>query len=92
MDPIIILILLTVIGSITAAVLKWAESSEPFDEKTFIILIVKAVVGGLVSSFAFKGVVPVFPWTYIVAFLVGMGIEVVSLGTSTVGRALGLIQ
>lgn len=83
------LILLCVFGSVLAAYLKWGESDAAFDRKV-VIALVRAAVAGLVSAFAFQGVVAVFPWTYLTAFLAGMGIEVLSGPNTVVGDVLGL--
>lgn len=76
MEPQILLILLSVIGAITVALLGWVESGEPFDESKFIPSIGRAIIGGLVAAFIFQGVENPDIWTYLSAFLIGAGIDV----------------
>lgn len=76
MDPHIILILLTVVGAISVAILGWIESGENFDNRKFAASVVRAILGGLISALIFQGTKDPNIWTYVSAILVGAGIDV----------------
>lgn len=76
MDPHITLILLTVVGAISVAILGWIESGETFDTRIFAASVGRAILGGLVSSLIFQGTEDPTIWTYVSAFLIGAGIDV----------------
>jgi len=89
----IILIALCVLGAITGVVKSWLESGEPFDNRRFayLILIIEALIAGIVASLTFVGITAVFPWTYLLAFLAGLGIDVTGyLSVKVAKYTLGL--
>ncbi len=71
-----ILILLTVLGAITVAILGWCESGEPFDARKFGASVVRAIIGGFLAALIFEGTVNPTTFTYLSAFLIGAGIDV----------------
>lgn len=79
MDPLIILILLSVAGGLFTAILGWLESGEDFDPRKFASSVARAILAGLLSAMVFQDLDPstVTMWTYIIAFLMGAGIDVV---------------
>lgn len=76
MDPQIILIALTVAGSISVALLGWVESGEPFDKRKFAGSIIRAIIGGFASALIFQGTENLTIQIYVSAFLIGAGIDV----------------
>ena len=76
MYPHITLILLTVVGAISVAILGWIESGEPFDNRKFAASVGRAIFGGLVSALIFQGTEDPTIWTYVSALLVGAGIDI----------------
>jgi len=87
----IILIALCVLGAITGVVKSWLESGEPFDNRRFAYLIIEALIAGIVASLTFVGITAVFPWTYLLAFLAGLGIDVTGyLSVKVAKYTLGL--
>ena len=76
MDPQITLILLTVLGAITVALLGWVESGEPFDPRKFAASVGRAIIGGLLAALIFEGTTNPTVWTYVSAFLIGAGMDV----------------
>lgn len=75
-DPQIILILLTVVGAISVAVLGWIESGEDFEIRKFAASLGRAFIGGLLAALIFEGTVEPTIWTYVSAFLIGAGLDV----------------
>jgi len=76
MDPQIPLILLTVLGAITVAILGWIDSGEPFNPRKFASSLLRAVFAGFVSALIFEGTTEATTFTYLSAFLIGAGIDV----------------
>jgi len=75
-DPHLTLIILTVVGAITVAILGWIESGEPFNTRKFVASIGRAVLGGLFSALIFEGTQNPTTFTYVSAFLIGAGMDV----------------
>lgn len=79
MDPVIILVILSVTGGIFAALLGWAESGEPFDIRKFAASAGRSFLAGLLSALFFADIPPqdVTIWIYLAAFLMGAGVDVI---------------
>ena len=77
--PIVLLVFLSVLGAILAAVLGWAESGEDFDPRKFLSSVGRAVLAGLLSALFFQDIAPqdVTIWICIAAFLMGAGVDVI---------------
>ena len=75
-DPQITLIIITIIGAITVALLGWIESGEPFNPRKFAASIGRAIIGGLLAALIFEGTTNPTIWTYVSAFLIGAGLDV----------------
>ncbi len=86
MDPQFILILVTVIGAIFVAILGWGESGEPFDARKFGCSLGRAIIAGLIAAMAFQDIQEITAWTYLVAFLLGAGVDVAGHRASGVLR------
>ena len=72
----LILVLLSVVGAIIAAVLGWVESGEPFDQRKFLASVFRAVLAGLFAALVFQDIENITLWTFVVALLYGAGFDV----------------
>ena len=73
---IMLLVLCAFGGGVLVAYLGWLESGEPFDDRKFFASVGRAIVAGVVTAFLFQGVEAVDLWTYLTAFLLGAGVDV----------------
>ena len=72
-----LLILVTLLGAIAAALLGWAESGQPFDKRKFAASIGRAIIAGLLSSLVFQNQTEIDVWVLVLAFLTGAGLDVI---------------
>lgn len=71
------LIIAALAGGLFAAVLGWAGSDEPFDAKKFFSSVLRSILAALGAVFIFQDVSPITGWTYLTAFLLGAGVDVI---------------
>ncbi len=73
----LLLLILTIVGTILSAVLGWAESGSPFNARKFWPSVARAAISAAVVfvgvNYGHTG--PVTLLIYILAFLTGMGID-----------------
>jgi hypothetical protein len=85
----VILVLVCVVGALIGGLRGVLQGEEPLDTRKILLLIIEAVIAGIVASLTFVGITPIFPWTYLLAFLAGLGIDVTGyLGANAVKAML----
>ena len=75
-NPQTLLILVTILGAVTTAALGWIESGNPFKPRNLAGILIRAGIGGALSSLIFQDVSDPTRWTYLTAFLIGAGLDV----------------
>ena len=85
----VILVLICVIGAIIGGLRGYLRGEEVLDTRKIVLLAIEAIIAGIVASLTFVGLTPIFPWTYLLAFLAGLGIDVSGyMGASAVKAVL----
>lgn len=81
MDIALQFIIAGVVGGLAAGFLGWVESGEPFNGRKFIGTMGRSAVTGLLASLAFQDITDPNLWQFALAFVGGMGIDLLGVTT-----------